>query len=567
MLQRLIGALTRLFRKCAELAGIFATKFHGAGPDPRLMKGLAHQKAGDLIAAEQCYTEVLRYSPEHPDALHLLSTVAQRRGALDQAEEWVRRALKVSPARAEYCNTLATVLTDMGCHSEALEILRLGLKASPDALRLRTNLLFLLQLLPGVTRELLLAEHIEWAKWHVKSNPAQDTEPVRFQVAAIGKPAERLRIGYISADFCSHPVGRIMSVVLPKHDSESHEIVCYDNGSRRDDVNTILRKNCEKWIEIHDYDDNKLVQRIRADRLDVLVDLSGHTRGGRLTALGRKPAAVQVEWLGYLSTTGVAAMDWRLTDRRTDPEPHAQGWHVERLWYLPDCLWPWMMWADADRLDVVEPPSVQNKFITFGSFNTFRKINSRVIATWADLLNELPEARLRIYGAPAGRAIELVYDQFEAAGINADRIDLFASVEYAKYLHAYREIDIALDPFPYCGGATTCESLWMGVPVITLAGEGGFSRTGAGLLGAIGLDEYIAATTVDYVRIAARLAQDSERLSELRRTLRERVSRSPMADAEGFVRNLEKAYRGMWRHFVLSHPDNASFAGNSGLAR
>ncbi len=565
MLRRLSSALVALIRGGNGAKENDGKQFNSFEPDSRLLEGLAYQKAGDVIAAERLYSEVLRYSPNHPDAHHLLATLEQRRGNLDRAEALVRRALEISPNLAEYSNTLATLLTDIGCHSEAIEILRTVLQISPNALRPRTNLLFLLHLLPGVTRAAILAEHVEWANRHAKPNSFTTIESCAYSNSQKVRTSGRLRVGYISADFCGHPVGRIMSAILPNHDPNEFEIYCYDNASKPDELNAILRNNAYKWIDIGDLDDNMLVERICADEINILIDLSGHTKGSRLVALGRKPAPIQVGWLGYLGTTGMKAMDWRLTDRRSDPEPDAQSLHVEGLWYLPNCLWPWGPSASFNGIEVGPPPSIKSKFITFGSFNTFRKINYQVIATWAEVLREIPSSRLRIYGAPSGRAVELVYDQFESEGIDIDRIDLFASVDYSRYLNAYREIDIALDPFPYCGGATTCESLWMGVPVITLAGEGGFSRTGAGLLGAIGLDECVAATTADYVRIAVQLARDPARLSELRRTLRERVARSPMADAEGFVRDLENAYSGMWRHFVLSHPNRASFSGNTGL--
>jgi protein O-GlcNAc transferase len=517
-------------------------------PDLHVADGVAFHRAGDLVKAEAAYRNALNLNPRNLDALHLLGVLSYRRGDLDQAETLVRDALTLRPGSHEILNTLAGVLTSMGRHVEAEHALSEALTQNPQAYKARANLLFLLNIIPGVPRERLFAEHVEWGVRHappVKSENAQRISELGRQEALV---PGRLRIGYVSADFCNHPVGRIISGVFHHHNRGLFEIFCYDNGSEQDEVNSVLRSYAEHWIDVQAMNDDALADRIRSDQIQILVDLSGHTRNHRLTLFALKPAPVQATWLGYLNTTGVRAIDWRITDSKADPSPGAQQWHVERLWYLPDCLWPWQ--APALKIPLVpESPCVKAGHITFGSFNTFRKINDRVILVWSQILKRVPDARLRVYGAPRGKAVDRVYDLFEAHQIDSSRIDLFSPIEYQRYLRAYGDIDISLDPFPYNGGATTCESLWMGVPVVSLAGAGGFSRSGASILGAVSLSELVANSESEYVDIASRLAKDLKGLSRMRAHLREQFLSSPISDALGFARNLEVAYQGMWADY------------------
>jgi len=360
----------------------------------------------------------------------------------------------------------------------------------------------------------------------------------------------RLRVGYVSADFCSHPVGRIVSGIFECHNRRSIEVFCYDNGSDRDEVNSVLRAHAEHWMDVGGLSDEALENRIYQDAIQVLVDLSGHTRRNRLRVFGKRPAPVQATWLGYLNTTGVETIDWRITSARADPPPYSQEWHTERLWYLAECPWTWSPPAIDPVPAISDLPCKKLGYVTFGSFNTFRKINDEVIHTWARILLDTPGGRLRVYGAPGGRAVDRVYDLFESHGVDPSRVDLFASVDYQRYLLAYGDVDISLDPFPYNGGATTCESLWMGVPVITLAGSGGFSRSGASIAGAVGLHDLIATTTSEYVEFAVRLARDIDGLASLRGSLRKRLLSSPLANVQQFTRDLENAYHGMWQHWL-----------------
>jgi len=516
--------------------------------EANLLAGLALQKAGNFSAAENCYADILKHHPGDVSALNFLAIIASTRGDFDHAEDLLRDALVAHPENVGCLNTLATVLSATGRHAEAAQMLRAALLLMPEAELARKNLLFLLNLMPGISRDELFNEHVNWSRHHVSECPSR----AERAPSAEGRDGDgRLRIAYVSADFSAvHPVGRIMFPILKGHDKTAFDVFCYDNSSGNGDLGDLPDRMQDRWVSVQAMDDAALAERIRADKIDILIDLSGHTRGGRMHVFARKPAPVQASWLGYLNTTGLQALDWRITEPVADPAPKAQKWHVERLFYLPDCLWPWTPPGCAVDADVGSAPCLTSGHVTFGAFNTFRKINSEVLAVWAELLGAVPGARLRIYGVPQGRTVDRLYDHFEAMGVDIGRVDLLGLMEYDRYMLAYREVDIALDTFPYSGGATTCESLWMGVPVVSLAGAGGFSRTSASVLTAVGLQILVVETRSDYVGVAATLAGDPARVALLRSTLRGLMSRSPILDVPRFVRELEGVYRAIWQTWL-----------------
>jgi predicted O-linked N-acetylglucosamine transferase (SPINDLY family) len=512
--------------------------------DEYVNDGAEFHRAGALVEAEAAYRKALQRDPRNSDALHLMGAIALHKKDLDGAESWVRRALEVRPEAPIYMNTLASVLSSMGRHDEAKTVLEQALHADPAAYRPMVNLLFLLNIIPGISREHIFSRHVEWGRRFAGLQPMTQ----RCMPADQPRDGGILRVGYVSADFCSHPVGRIISTVLAFHDKTRVEVFCYDNGSDKDHINAVCRQHADHWIEIAEKTDAEAAACVARDGIQILVDLSGHTRKNRLGMFARKPAPVQVTWLGYLNTTGLDAMDWKLTDRRADPPPESQGWHIEQLWYLPHVPWVWDPPDALRRLTVSQLPLLRRGFVTFGSFNTFRKLNDSVLATWAEILRRLPTARLRILGVPGGSTVDRLVDQLQSMQVDPERVDFIAAMDYDRYLLAFEDVDIALDPFPYNGGATTCESLWMGVPVISLAGSGGFARTGASLLGALGLESLLATSEDEYIDLAVQIAGDHENLHKMRHSLRERILKSPLADSLGFVGDLESAYAGMWAH-------------------
>jgi predicted O-linked N-acetylglucosamine transferase (SPINDLY family) len=279
----------------------------------------------------------------------------------------------------------------------------------------------------------------------------------------------------------------------------------------------------------------------------VLVDLSGHTKDHRLLAFARKPAPVQMTWLGYLNTTGMAAMDYRLTDAIADPRGEPDRLHRERLLRLPGCQWCYLPPADAPPVSPL--PALASGRVSFASFNQFDKLSARCVALWARVLANVPNAALTVFGVPTPESSDFLLDIFEREGIDIGRIALRRPLGFDAYLGAYGAVDIVLDSLPYNGGTTTCESLWMGVPVVSLAGVAGAQRSGASLLAAVGLGELVAHSDEEYVNQACALARDLPALAALRSGMRERVARSPLLDAERFVRQLESAYREAWREW------------------
>lgn len=508
----------------------------------RIAEGLRLQRSGEIGEAEANYRSVLSRQPDQPDALHLLSTIEHGRGKLDEAEDLVRQALTSQPRSVEYLNTLGSILGDTARPDAAEQVFRDALEISPSALRPRSNLLFLLNLLPGASRETIFEEHLKWARIHADSLlPARRKNPEE----SAGVPGAPVRIGYVSGDLWGgHPVGRIISTVIPLHDRGRFRVHCYNNTRTQDGLTDNLRECVDSWLDVRDVNDEMLARSIQEDAIDVLVDLSGHTRNSRLKVFARQPARVQVGWLGYLNTTGMRAMGWRLVS--TDGElPGSEKFHTERLWQLKGYPWPWVPPEVAGPLAGSREVGMRRGSITFGSFNSFRKLNKMVLSTWADILRGVPGASLRIHGVPAGACVERTYDLFDKAGIEPSRISLFGTSDYSRYLQSYSNVDISLDPFPYNGGATTCESLWMGVPVVTLAGSSGFGRTSASFLCQLGFEELVCNSLEQYREVAVRLAGDPDNLHRRSMVLRDRVRVSLAGSLSPFVHELERAYLGM----------------------
>jgi predicted O-linked N-acetylglucosamine transferase (SPINDLY family) len=298
------------------------------------------------------------------------------------------------------------------------------------------------------------------------------------------------------------------------------------------------------WRNIRGVDDDTAADLVEQDRIDILVDLAGHTVGGRLELFARRPAPVQISLLGYLNTTGLDAMDYRISDVTADPPGVAERYHVERMLRLPGSFWCFRPPDDAP--DVTPAPAIGAGHVTFGSFNNFAKLNHAVTDAWSSILHRCPDARLLVTATPEGEARARFLQRFAAHGVGAARIELIGRVRLAEFRALHGRVDIALDPFPYAGGATSCESLWMGVPVVTLAGTFGFARSGASLLNALQLDELVSENAGEYVECATHLAADHSRLQDLRRSLRGRMQDSELTDGVRFAAKLEAAYRGVW---------------------
>ena len=506
---------------------------------------LAHSNLGNVLMdlgrleeAPPCFERAVALQPGSYDAQFSFATALMKTSQLGPAEERYRRVLAIRPDSAEALTGLGNVLQQTGKVEDAEKCYRKALALEPLRHEAHWALLFTLNFLPHRAPAEIFAEHRAYTQrfYRPASVPPHENSP---------DPDRKLRIGYVSGDLRDHPVGQFIAPVLAHHERGSFEISCYYNFHTSDGATARLKRDADHWRDVMNLNDEALVEAIRRDGIDILVDLNGHTGNSRLHAFAHKPAPVQATWLGYLNTTGMPEMDYRITDPYACPEGMFDEFHSERLMRLPGCQWCFE--APADGPPVAEPPSLRAGHVTFACFSSLAKIGPTVIELWSRLLLRVPDSRLLIVRSGLSSISEECRARFARYGVAPERIDLRESIPFREYLALYSAADVVLDTFPYTGGTTTCHALWMGVPVVTLTGVTATSRGGASLLHAVGLDELVAATAEEYLDTAAALAQDRGRLAALRSGMRERMAASPLMDAERFTRDLERAYRNMWR--------------------
>jgi predicted O-linked N-acetylglucosamine transferase (SPINDLY family) len=380
--------------------------------------------------------------------------------------------------------------------------------------------------------------HKEWGRQHAsrfytKGPSSSDPDPRR-----------RLKIGYVSPKFNRDIVGYFFKPVFDKHNRDDFEIFCYSNTQIQDDYTAYFASN-SNWRQIANMSDESVANNIRQDKIDILIDLSGHAPNNRLLVFARKPAPIQISWLDYFDTTGLETMDYLITDSVSTPYDSSQQF-VEKLIRMPHARFCWSPPEFAPK--VREPPALSRGYVTFGSFNRPEKITGDVIHVWARILREIPDSILVLKNRNFSHADTQQHfmNAFGAEGITADRVKMRGASPHEQLLSEYGDIDIALDPFPYNGGATTCDALWMGVPVITLAGDRMISRQTASLLSSVGVTDFIAADKDGYVNIAIALSKDVEQLAVVRHQLRQRLALSPVCDSKTFTSDLERIYREVW---------------------
>jgi protein O-GlcNAc transferase len=498
--------------------------------------GAMLQETGRSAEAACCYRRALALDASSVQLYNNLGNVEMEAGALDEAEQYFRRALSIDPTYAIAHANLGNALKELGRLDEAAASYRRALAYKPDLLSARSNMLLALDSAEGLSPAQIYAEHREFARY---------CPPPARNHANSRDPERRLRIGYVSGDLRDHPVAQFLEPVLARHDPAELQVFCYSNNARADAVTQRLKARVAAWHDIFGLSDAEVFRQIGADGIDILVDLSGHTGFNRLSVFARKPAPVQVSWLGYLNTTGLDAVDYRLVDGYTAPPGLLEAYHSERLVRLPDSQWCYAPPAEAPA--VSPPPLVESGYVTFASFANLAKVGDGMVNLWSRLLERVPRSRLMLVRKGADVAAADYGARFAERGISPERVAFMASRPFGEYLALHGAVDVVLDTYPYSGGTTTCHALWMGVPVVTLAGATAPSRSGASLLGVTGLGALVASSPERYIDIAAGLAGDVPRLAELRAGMRARVLASPLVDAERFARNLEAAYRGMWR--------------------
>ena len=500
--------------------------------------GIALESKGQIAEAVAAYRQAVALRPDYPEAYCNLGSALKEIGALDEAVAACRRALALRPDFPEAYNNLGYVLKERGELDESIAACRKAVALMPAYVNAHSNLVYTMYFHPGYDARAIADEHRRWNRQHA--------EPLRAFIphhANDRDPDRKLRIGYVSPDFCDHVVGQNLFPLFLHHDRSLHEIFCYAHVIRPDALTARFQQNADGWRDIVGLGDEEVARQIFADRIDILVDLSLHMAHNRLLVFARKPAPVQVTYLGYCASTGLDAIDYRLSDPYLDPPDSDLSVYTEQTIRLPETYWCYG--AAGAAPDPSPPPSIQTGTITFGCLNNFAKVSRGALDVWAEILQAVPNSRLILHAYPGSHRDE-VRARFTSHGVSPDRLEFLSKQSWPDYVCTYNRIDIALDPFPYGGGITTCDALWTGVPVVSLIGQTAVGRGGKSILSNIGLAELAAQTAEQYVQIAINVAGDTARLKELRSTLRQRMRQSPLMDGAKFARNIEAAYRLMW---------------------
>ncbi len=468
-------------------------------------------------------------------------------GCPQDAGEFSRRAMELDPENFAANNNFGEAMRQLGRITEARPYLEKAFALSPQNPAAASNFLLSLQYDHALTPEQIAQRHFTWGALVASRTPVFESH------SNVRDPARRLRIGYVSPDFRMHAVSTFFLPILLHRDRARFEVYAYANSRIEDPVTVQLRAACDRWRSIAGMSDEQVAQFIAGDAIDILVDLTGHMGDNRLPLFARKPAPIQITYLGYPGTTGLKAMDYRLTDMLADPVGMTESLHTEELLRLPRTAWSYTEPRDAPP--VSNPPVLQSTHITFGSFNALAKLTSEGVGLWSNLLHQTPGSKLlikaRAFSSDDG--VARIRKQFAAHQIPANRLILLPHVRpQREHLSDYARVDIALDTFPYHGTTTTCEALWMGVPAITLAGRAHVSRVGVSLLTSVGLSDLIAHSPEQYVQKAAALAADVERLQRIRKTMRQTMRTSSLMDGRAMAADVEAAYRQVWRRWCES---------------
>jgi predicted O-linked N-acetylglucosamine transferase (SPINDLY family) len=540
--------------------------------------GAALHCQGRLDEAIKHYEKALQLNDKNGEAHYFFANACLERGLLNQAIHHFYRTLAILPGHIEATNNLSALLTNYGKIEESLRLLNAALKVKPNSFHMLINLarshlfvgnaakaleilaevvrlypgsaeagskyLLCLNYLPQQSPERVYQEHLRWARNHTTNLPRYTGYGDRCQIT---RP---IRIGYVSPDFKNHSVAYFVEPVLANHDRTRFSITCYADVATPDNTTKRLESLSDHWHSTHKLSDNELCEKIRSDSIDILVDLAGHTANNRLAVFARKPAPIAVTYLGYPNTTGLPAIDYRLTDTIADPPEAADKCHTEKLVRLPDGFLCYKPPADAPAASAAQRSNTDG--VVFGSLNNLAKVSQELIRTWARILRSVDTSRLFIKSKatadPYTRS-QLIHS-FDNEGITRDRLSFGAFTrDRAAHLANYNRIDVALDTFPYNGTTTTCEALWMGTPVVTLCGKVHAQRVSASILSQLGLTELIAHSTAEYRDIAIGLAKDPTARMQMHADLRGTMLASPLCDAPRFTMNLENAYTSMWKEY------------------
>ena len=550
-------------------------------PEPYNNLGQIYSNLGRLGEAEDCCRRALTLRPSYLDALNNLGFVLMEKGSADEASATLEAALKLQPDSAltwynlgivrrnqgdldgainccrqalahrpdysDALNNMGAALTGQGRIKEALVIYHKAVESDSRASNAYSNMLLTMQYSPSHSSEEIFKESRRWDKLYGGN--------VRMKHDNVPDPDRTLQIGYVSPDFRMHSVSYFLRALFTHHSKSNVSIFCYSDVPAPDENTDFFMSHADFWRNTRDLSDDEVARLVEEDGIDILIDLAAHT-GKRISLFTRKTAPVQITWLGYPNTTGLSAIDYRFTDDIADPVGESDRYHTEKLYRLPGgflCYTP-----PEDAPEVAPVPFIASGHITFGSFNSIAKITPEVIMLWSKLLHRIPDARLIIktHSLVDGATRRRYADLLDNNGISPGRVDLRPwERSRVSHLSVYGDIDLALDTFPYNGTTTTCEALWMGVPVVTMAGERHAGRVGASILSRVGLSDLVAESPDAYLGAAEALARDTGRLSRIRNTLRKTMISSSLCDGAGFAVTIENAYRLFWREWCADRSD------------
>jgi len=497
----------------------------------------------DYEKAKKHLKSSISLNPSHSPSHNNLGSIYIQEGQLSKAEYHCQKAIAHNRNYPGSYSNLAKIYCDRGFPEKAIDLYRAALKIDPEFTAAWSNLLLTTLYHPQMKQEEVFSEHSRWGDYWEKK---LTREPISFVNNT--DPERPLRVGYLSAEFRHHSVDFFLDPIICNHDRSKYQTYCYSDlhPSHEDRMTERIKKHAYRWIPVYGISDQALAERIREDRIDILLELSGHTANNRLFVYARKPAPIQVTYLAYPNTTGLTAIDYRLTNHYCDP-PGQEAYYREKMFRMEG---PFQAYQPPPGVPEVGPlPAEKNGFITFGSFNNLPKLNEDVISLWADILKEIPKSKLVLKAAQLydKETQTLISKRFARYSIEKHRIQyLLQTASTTDHLDTYNKIDIALDPFPFNGATTTCEALLMGVPVITLAGTFHAGRVAGNILHELGLKSFIAANRHAYIGIAQYISKNLKNLSDLRVHLRNAFLASPLCDHSGFTRKMESAYRIMW---------------------
>jgi len=496
-----------------------------------------HYNLGNLLdeqeqfsEAQEHYQQALRFQPNWVEAYYNLGGIFSKQANLNQAIACYQQVLTLHPNQVDAHNNLAEALKNLGRIEEAIQHYRRALELRPNYPLVHSNLLLALNYLENLERATLFAEHQLFNQQYSRVGLSPRNEHRR---------GRKIKIGYLSPDLRRHPVAYFIEPILAHHNHQQFEIFCYYTHKQSDEVTSRLQRYSDHWLNAVEFTEEALAEQIRCDQIDILVDLAGHTAGNRLLVLARRPAPVQVTYLGYPNTTGLTAIDYRITDDYVDPPKVSEPFNSETLVRMPGSYFCYAPPVEAPPVNPL--PMLTTSYFTFGSLNGYHKLNFKLFSRWAAILKAVPNSKLLIKTKVIADISQLLQEQFAKLGIAPERLILEGATPYPLYLTTYHRIDLALDSYPFTGGLTTCEALWMGVPVVTLVGERPASRQGLSLLSTLGLTNLITYTPEEYFEQCVKLSYQPEYLTELRSQMRERMQ-AAMA-AASFTHDLEALYQ------------------------